>query len=100
MKNKLIKLFSVALLLTAFAVNGNAQRVFVSVRPAAPVIVHPAQPSPRHIWIEGEYVWRGNNYIYQPGYWTVPPPRYRVWHPGYWRQTRGGWYWVPGSWRR
>ena len=87
------------LLLLFVSVYSNAQRFVVRVRPAAPVAVRIASPSPRHIWVEGDWVWRNGNYVYQPGYWHLPRGRER-WISGHWKRTRGGWYWVPGHWAR
>ena len=75
-----------------------AQRFIVRIRPSAPAVVRIASPGPRHIWIDGDWVWRGNNYVYQPGYWYLPKGRER-WIPGHWKATRGGWVWVPGHFK-
>lgn len=100
MKHTAKRLFSIAILVMGFALSSQAQRVYVSVRPAAPVVVaRPVAPSPRHVWIEGEYEWRSGAYVYRPGYWSVPPARYHEYRRGYWRHERGGYYWVPGRWR-
>lgn len=70
----------------------------VSVRPAAIVKVRPIAPSPRHVWVNGNYVWRGGRYVYVDGYWA-PPRSGRHWVDGYWKLKRGGYVWVPGRWR-
>ncbi|MBC7536357.1 MAG: YXWGXW repeat-containing protein [Ferruginibacter sp.] len=78
---------------------GNAQ-VVIKVRPGPPVIrVRPASPGPRHVWVNGNYIYRGGKYVYTDGYWSVPPPRYRNWREGHWKKRRGGWVWMPGHWR-
>ena len=86
-------------LLTGFNAVSHAQHIFVKVQPVAPVVERPVQPSPQHVWIEGEWVWRTDNYIWQPGYWMIPRP-HEVWITGHWRRAYGGWNWVPGHWRR
>lgn len=99
MKKLIIKTLLVTALLGGFGQFANAQRIFVKIQPVAPVIVRPVAPSVRHVWIEGEWVWRGAEYVWQPGYWVVPEP-HKAWIPGHWRKAYGGWNWVPGHWRR
>ena len=90
---KIIILFAIALSFNAAA---DAQFV-VKIRPGAPVIrVRPAVPSPRHVWVAGEYVYRGGNYVYSEGYWAEPPHPGYIWVEGHWKDTRRGWKWVPG----
>ena len=74
--------------------------MYVKIRPTETVVVNrPPAPSPRHVWIEGDWVWRGGVYVHEPGRWVIPD-RGAVWIPGHWRSTRRGWYWIPGHWRR
>ncbi len=75
------------------------QRIFVKVRPIAPVIERPVAPRPTAIWIEPEWIWRGGRYVYVNGYWAEPRVGYRY-MPGYWRKTRHGEVWVAGVWIR
>ena len=86
-------------LFTGVSQISNAQRVFVKIQPVAPVEVRVAPPSPRHIWIDGEWEWRGGTYVHLPGHWVIPEP-HRHWVPGHWRRLYGGWNWVPGHWGR
>jgi hypothetical protein len=92
-----------ALLLIVVAVASfslNAQ-VVVKVRPAsAAVVVRPTCPSPKHVWVGGNYSWRGNQYVYTNGYWALPPHHGSRWIDGHWKHRRGGWVWVPGHWRK
>ena len=95
--SRIIVLITLALSFTAAA---EAQLV-VRIRPAAPLIrVRPIAPSPRHVWVTGEYAWRGNQYVYTDGYWAEPPFPGRVWIEGHWKETRRGWVWKPGHWAR
>ena len=73
----------------------------VRVRPVAPVVRggRPMAPSPRHVWIDGEWAWRGGAYTWVNGYWMMPRPS-MVWVAGHWRRTHRGFTWVPGQWRR
>ena len=86
-------------LLTIFSLAASAQ-VEVRIRPAVPVIrARPIAPSPRHIWIDGGWVYRGNGYVWSDGYWVVPRPG-MFWVPGRWRRSHRGYIWIPGQWRR
>lgn len=100
MKKYISKIIVMALLALSFTAAANAQFA-IRIRPATPVInIRPVCPSPRHIWVNGEYVWRGGNYVYTDGYWAEPHAGYRGWVEGHWKSTRRGWVWVPGHWRR
>lgn len=96
---KIITYTGFALAMIFFAGTADAQ-IVIKVRPAAPVVrVRPIAPSPRHVWVTGNYVYRGGRYHYTDGYWSAP--RYSgAWVDGYWKKRRGGWVWVPGYWRR
>lgn len=99
MKNSITRLFLVTSMLLGISWAGEAQ-IVVRVRPVAPhVRMHPMAPSPRHIWIEGEWIGRGRNYVWQDGYWAIPRRGHRY-SRGYWRDTRRGYVWVPGGWHR
>ena len=42
------------------------------VRPAPPIArveVIPRKPSPRHVWVSGQYRWRRNHYVWVPGHY-------------------------------
>ncbi|HEY5408891.1 MAG TPA: hypothetical protein VIJ92_17505 [Ginsengibacter sp.] len=103
MKKNLLKISFVFIAAVLMQFSSQAQFV-VKVRPNAPVVVRarPVAPSPRHVWIDGEWVWRGNQYVYTEGRWMLPAYRGARWIRGHWKQNprRGGWYWVPGHWRR
>jgi hypothetical protein len=99
MKKIISKIIMLAILSLSMAA-AEAQFV-VRVRPVAPVVrIRPACPSPRHVWVAGEYVWRGGQYVYTDGYWAEPPFPGRRWVEGHWKNTRRGWVWVPGHWKR
>ena len=98
MKKLFFKAFLAMALLIGFSQVTNAQHVFVNIQPVAPVVVRPPAPSPRHVWVEGEWTWRDGAYVRQPGYWIIPEP-HKAWVPGHWRRAYGGWNWVPGHWR-
>jgi hypothetical protein len=46
-------------------------------------------PSPQHVWIQGHWAWNGR-WVWQPGYWVIPPRPYAKWVPGHWRRQPGG----------
>ncbi len=99
MKRSIVKMITVLAVFISSAAVAQAQFV-VKIRPAAPVLrARPVAPSPRHVWIGGNYAWRGGQYVYEEGYWAAPRPGFR-WAEGRWKHRRGGWVWVPGHWRR
>ena len=98
MKKYMSRFLLAAALVVGFSVASSAQ-VIVKVRPAAPVVVRPEAPSPRHVWIDGGWVARGGRYVHTDGYWAVPQ-RGRHWVAGYWAPRRHGYVWVPGYWAR
>jgi hypothetical protein len=72
--------------------------VYVSAPPPEPIYNRPPAPSPRHVWIDGEWVWNNNGFSWKPGYWILRDP-HRNWVRGYWHQRQdGGWYWIGGHW--
>jgi WXXGXW repeat (2 copies) len=57
------------------------------------------RPSPRHVWMPGEYRWRNGGYVYHSGYWIMPPRPGMHYVPGYWQPARnGGYVWISGFW--
>ena len=99
MKLHFVKLAGMLLFMLGSVFASSAQ-IVIKVRPAAPVVrVRPAIPGPRHVWVNGDYAWRGGQYYYTDGYWAVPPPRRSHWVEGKWKHRRGGWVWIPGHWR-
>ena len=81
------------------SVDSQAQFI-VRVRPVAPVMIRTIAPSPRHVWVDGDYVWREGRYDYNNGYWAEPPFPGQRWIKGHWKNKRSGWVWVPGHWRK
>ena len=96
--SKVLMLFMAVSLFTA--VKSNAQ-IIVRVRPARPrtvIVARPPAPSPRHVWVAEEWTNRGGRYVYQAGYWSLPPRPHAVWIAGHWRNRPRGYVWVPGHW--
>lgn len=98
MKKYVNRFILAAALVVGFSFASSAQ-VIVKVRPVAPVVVRPAAPSPRHVWIDGGWEVRNGRYVHVNGYWTMPH-RGRHWVAGYWAPRRHGYVWVPGYWAR
>ncbi len=87
--------------LIAFAVMDSQAQVVVRVRPSRPkvVVVAPAPPSPRHVWVEEDWTPRGRSYVWHGGYYVEPPRPAAVWVPGHWAPRRHGYVWIRGHWR-
>jgi hypothetical protein len=101
---KQLKMWIVLVVLVLFEFTSYAQRrhhVVVTVQPPRPktVIVVPAPPSPRHVWVEEDWTPRGKVYEWHGGYYVEPPRPTAVWVPGHWKKRGHGWYWVPGRWK-
>lgn len=67
----------------------------VRERPEPPYYVRPVAPAPGYVWIDGNWMWRGNQYVYKQGYWAAPRPGIRY-SPGHWQRKRKGWIWKRG----
>ncbi len=76
--------------------NTEAQLV-VNIMPAIVVNQRPPMPAPDYIWIEPEWVWRGNSYVQVNGYWAAPRVGY-YYAPGRWYGKPGAYYYKPGKW--
>ena len=100
MKKKLVKWLFVIAILFSGSFSASSQ-IIVKIRPRAPVIVRPAQPSREHVWIDEEWEPNGGNYRYSGGHWEAPPHPGYMWRPGHWRHHgHRGDEWVRGGWRR
>jgi len=99
-KNYFSRIAIFTAIIMAFSFSASAQ-IFVRIRPVHAVVVRPAAPSPRHVWIDEEWAPRGGTYVYTGGHWALPPHPGYIWVGGHWRRHGGdGEYWVPGHWRR
>lgn len=72
--------------------------IVVTNRPSPPVYVRPIAPSPAYVWVEGDWVVRGNKYYWREGYWARARGS-RAWVAGSWQSRNNGWYWRRGHWR-
>jgi hypothetical protein len=73
--------------------------VVVRTRPEPPIYSRPYSPGPNYVWVDGEWIWRGNQYVYKQGYWAPIRRKNDIYVQGHWRAGKGGWYWVPGHWK-
>lgn len=82
------------------ATGANAQ-IIVKVRPLRPkvVVVKPVAPSPRHVWVDEDWVEDHGKYRWHGGYWVAPPHPHAVWIAGHWAGRHRGYRWIPGHWR-
>jgi WXXGXW repeat (2 copies) len=106
--NRTLALLALALIALTGCVT---ERVVVHERPAPPgptVYREPpavvrevvtVAPGPTHVWIDGHYVWRRNDYVWVPGHWAQPPRPRAAWVPGVWLRIGGGWSWREGYWQ-
>lgn len=94
---KTIKLICLASLLLVIMSSCGTTSYTVRERPAEVVYTRPPRPSPNHIWVSGNWVWRGGRYVWEEGYWTLPRSRAHY-VEGYWSHGRKGWLWHPGHW--
>jgi hypothetical protein len=75
-----------------------ASDYYVAAQPVEPVYVRPVAPYAGAYWVPGEWVYRGNRYVYRNGYYTRPRVN-RVYVRGNWRHTPHGYSWRRGHWR-
>lgn len=51
------------------------------------------------VWQPGHWALSGNNWAWQSGQYTPPPPGETTWVPGRWAQESNGvWAWIEGHW--
>ena len=86
-------------LIAVFFSSCRPSAVVVRERPVAPMYTRPIAPGASYVWVDGEWLLRGNQYYYKQGYWAAPTRRHSAWVPGHWKRARGGSYWAPGHWR-
>ena len=100
MKTILFRFMIPLALLIGAALNVNAQ-IYVKVRPPAPVVVRPPQPSHVHVWIEPGWQPSGAEYRHVEGRWEVAPGPGMVYYHGYWKHhSKKGYVWINGGWKK
>jgi hypothetical protein len=102
-----MKKYVLSMMLAAFAFSCFAGgKYYVNVKPSHPnnnmVINMGPRPDPKHIWVDGYWVWMPGpaRYEWVAGSWKVPPGKYKQWVPGRWKKSPYGWYWVDGHWKK
>ena len=94
---KTIAKLGIILALTGSLFASCSSQAYVTERPVEPVYERPAAPYPNAVWVPGEWVWRGNHYVYRRGFYARP--RNRGYVQGHWQPTNRGYVWVKGYWR-
>jgi len=95
---KILKLFIAGVIFLAAAQAASAQ-VYVRVRPTAPRVERVVAPSPRHVWVDNDWRYENNQYVYNGGRWVEPPQGHHRWVNGHWkRHGKKGWEWKEGRW--
>ena len=78
----------------------NCSRGIRQAPPMDEVEVMPMRPSPSHIWINGHYGYQQNRYIWNHGFYSVPPRGKTVWQRGEYYQNSNGYHtYKQGYWR-
>ena len=94
------KLLMSALFGIALGIGSAQAQVVVKVRPPRPVVEQRiAAPSHEHVWIGGFHRWNGNDYVWEPGRWEMPPRPHAVWVAPRWKHHHEGWIFTEGRWR-
>ena len=70
---------------------------YVAAQPVEPAYERPASPYAGAIWIDGEWTWSGDNYVYVRGHWERPRSG-RTWVRGSWERGQRGYRWHRGHW--
>jgi WXXGXW repeat (2 copies) len=66
--------------------------------PAGLAEIVPAPPSPRHVWLDGYWVWQDDGYAWMAGHWALPPKPDAVWTAPRWEQIGQVYRFFEGSW--
>ena len=99
MKNISKILMLSAMVLVMAVSNSKAQEIIVRARPFLPgLMIRPACPTFRHVWVADEYVPEGRGYAFRRGYWAIPPRRGVIWIAGRWENRPNGYVWIRGHW--
>jgi hypothetical protein len=63
-------------------------------------IIHPASPGMKKpVWIDGEWLWKGQRWVWKPGEWAVPPAGQRYAPPATVFLGDGSIVHYAGAWR-
>jgi hypothetical protein len=67
--------------------------------PPAHVETLPPRPSPRAVWIDGQWAWDGQQWVWLPGGWSVPDPAARFSPWALRLLPDGRFQFAPAAWR-
>lgn len=73
---------------------------YVVTQPSHQEGFRPPQPSPFHVWVDGNWFYqrRSKTYMRTNGYWSRPS-RGRTYHAGHWQSNKRGYRWSQGRWK-
>lgn len=94
---KLIVIISLLASVSSFNSCGPS-RYTVTEQPVAPVYERPVSPGAEYVWVDGDWRWHRNTYVYSNGYWAKPKPN-RTYVTGAWIKADKGYYWKKGYWK-
>jgi hypothetical protein len=93
------------IVLSLLAFGGGLNTTVVAQTVAAPAAVPflqqeviATEPSSSHVWIPGAWERTGNEWVWSPGRWLIPPNPSSHWVTGYWELAGGVYQWQPGHW--
>ena len=95
---KITKILAAGIIFLVASQAVNAQ-ISVRIRPTHERVVRVAPPSPHHVWVDNDWRWENNQYVYNGGRWVEPPAGHHRWVEGHWRRGRCGWVWKEGHWQ-
>ena len=78
------------------------QPEYVIVQQAPPaVIVEQRSPPPsgEYVWVDGYWLWNGNQYVWHVGYWDRPPRAGFIWIAPTYERHEQGFRITLGQWR-
>jgi hypothetical protein len=79
---------------------GTAQALIpVAPPPAVRVKEVGVAPAPGYVWIPGYHRWTGNEYVWIPGRWVLPPRAGATWVAPRYVQVGDAWVFHKGYWR-
>lgn len=71
---------------------------YVADQPVEPVYERPVAPYAGAVWVDGDWGYRGDRYVYTRGHWARPRTN-RVYIRGSWEHGARGYRWHRGHWR-
>src|SRR5262245_29660570 len=56
-------------------------------------------PGPGYVWVNGNWIWRGNRYVREKGRWVRPPHARTAWVAPRYESHGNSYYYYNGYWR-